>query len=261
MGRHSKPSRIRVPQGASAAAAPTLASVALCLSPQAGLSTQAGLPGLASPTAVAGAAPGRVTGAEPAHPAVLAAALQLATAARQRTYRVRRGNSLTSIAEHFYHDRYDWTAIYWRNRRQIRYADDIEVGQELRIPPKPARPPRAPETLRPPSRHHHGRHRKPEHHHHHHHHRAPEHNDGYYGGPVPGGAFGRCVVMRESSRRPQVWGPGHHYGLYQFSEPTWIAYGGKRSEFGHATVREQNRVFATALARHGKDNWSPYDHC
>jgi hypothetical protein len=209
------------------------------------------------------------------HPAVLTAARQLAAdsqtatpaveavsalasaAALPRTYRVRRGQSLSSIAGHFYHDRDYWPVIYWHNRDKIRWADDIYVGEELYIPRKPARIPPPPAALRP--REHKGRHRKPEHHHHHHSHRKSP--DDYYGGPVPGGAFGRCVVWRESSRRPQVMNSSHHYGLYQFSESTWVYYGGKRSEFGHATVKEQNRVFATALRRHGKDNWIPYDHC
>jgi len=179
-----------------------------------------------------------------------------------RSYRIRPGDSLSSIAGHFYHDRADWPVLYWRNRREIRWADDIFAGQVLHIPAKPARIPPAPSALRPPSRDGRGRHRKPEHGHgrsHRSHRRAPA--DDYYGGPVPGGAFGRCVVERESSRRPQVMNSTRHYGLYQFSEATWVEYGGKRSEFGRATVAEQNRVFATALARHGKDNWIPYDHC
>jgi hypothetical protein len=279
MGRHSKPARIRIPQGATAAAAPTLASVALFLSPQAGLSPQPGLSavsGLSVPAATAPPVPGRLAaGPAPVHPAVLAAALQLtdpaqaaglasstevSAAERERTYRVRRGQSLSSIAGHFYHDRDDWPVIYWANHGKIRWADDIYVGEELRIPRKPDRIPPPPGRLHPPSRERKGRHRKAEHHHRHHHH-SHRKTDDYYGGPVPGGAFGRCVVERESSRRPQVMNSSRHYGLYQFSESTWIYYGGKRSEFGHATVKEQNRVFATALRRHGKDNWIPYDHC
>jgi hypothetical protein len=78
---------------------------------------------------------------------------------------------------------------------------------------------------------------------------------------IPGGAFGKCVVERESGGRPQVMNSSGHYGLYQFSLSTWEEYGGKASDFGHATVAEQNKVFANALAHHGEFNWAPYDGC
>jgi len=52
-----------------------------------------------------------------------------------------------------------------------------------------------------------------------------------------------------------------HYGLYQFSASTWAAYGGSPADFGDASVAEQNRVFANALAAGGQSNWSPYDGC
>jgi Transglycosylase-like domain len=52
-----------------------------------------------------------------------------------------------------------------------------------------------------------------------------------------------------------------HYGLYQFSYSTWVAYGGAPSEFGDASVAEQNAVFATAMSEGGEDNWAPYDGC
>jgi hypothetical protein len=69
------------------------------------------------------------------------------------------------------------------------------------------------------------------------------------------------VVERESGGDPNIWNASGHYGLYQFSESTWIAYGGPASEFGNATVAEQNQVFATALAEGGESNWSLYDGC
>lgn len=81
------------------------------------------------------------------------------------------------------------------------------------------------------------------------------------GGGWPGGAFGACVVARESGGRSQVMNSSGHYGLYQFSESTWIAYGGSAADFGHASVAEQERVFMNALARGGQSNWSPYDGC
>ena len=85
--------------------------------------------------------------------------------------------------------------------------------------------------------------------------------DATYTGSYPGGSFGACVVAHESGGDPQVMNASGHYGLYQFSESTWIAYGGSAADFGHATVAEQNQVFANALAAGGEDNWAPYDGC
>jgi LysM repeat protein len=81
------------------------------------------------------------------------------------------------------------------------------------------------------------------------------------GGGWPGGAFGACVVARESGGDSQVMNSSGHYGLYQFSASTWQAYGGSPADFGHASVAEQERVFMNALVQGGQDNWSPYDGC
>lgn len=178
------------------------------------------------------------------------------------TYTVRPGDSLASIARRFYHNADAWPAIYWHNRKKIKWADEIYAGQKLTIPAKPARIPAAPSSLAP----------------------APppppvtpatttqappqaqsaaptQAAATYSGGGYPGGAFGACVVARESGGNAQVMNSSGHYGLYQFSEPTWVAYGGNPADFGHASVAEQNQVFANALAAGGQSNWAPYDGC
>jgi hypothetical protein len=183
-----------------------------------------------------------------------------AIAAADRTplsYRVRPGDTLSSIAAHVYHNRSDWPVIYWRNHRQIRWANQINAGQVLRIPAKPAHAPNAPARLAPPAP-------APA--------PAPAASSGggsaptavadaSYSGTYPGGAFGACVVARESGGNPQIMNATGHYGLYQFSAGTWAAYGGNPADFGHASVAEQNQVFANALAAGGEDNWAPYDGC
>jgi hypothetical protein len=75
------------------------------------------------------------------------------------------------------------------------------------------------------------------------------------------GSFQACVISRESGGNADIWNASGHWGLYQFSESTWIAYGGSASEFGSASVAEQNRVFDNAIAAGGQSNWSPYDGC
>jgi Transglycosylase-like domain len=75
------------------------------------------------------------------------------------------------------------------------------------------------------------------------------------------GSFQACVIERESGGNPQAMNGAGDYGLYQFSYSTWAAYGGDPADFGHASVAEQNQVFATAMADGGEDNWAPYDGC
>jgi LysM repeat protein len=193
--------------------------------------------------------------------AIRAPASRRATApAQPAAYKVRPGDSLSSIARHLYHDPADWTVLYWGNRRQIHWADDISAGQVLRVPAKPARTPAAPGELRAP---------------------APviaavspaaapaavtgtgvvRTADTSYSGSAPGGSFGACVIARESGGNAQVMNATGHYGLYQFSASTWAAYGGNPADFGDASVAEQNQVFANALAAGGESNWAPYDGC
>jgi LysM repeat protein len=234
-------------------------AAALCLSPQAAPAAAAqvhpaALDALVQPTAASG---------------LSAQSAQLSAETRERrsanalpaTYKVRPGDSLSSIAARLYHDRAAWPVLYWRNRKEIHWADDIYAGEVLRVPAKPARIPRAPRRLErsapaasslptaevPPAA-------------------VPGSGaepvaDASYSGGTPGGAFGACVVARESGGNAQIMNASGHYGLYQFSESTWVAYGGNPADFGHASVAEQNQVFANALAEGGESNWAPYDGC
>jgi LysM repeat protein len=51
-----------------------------------------------------------------------------------RTYSVRSGDTLSSIAERFYHNPGDWTWIYAANKSRIRDPNSIYVGESLTIP-------------------------------------------------------------------------------------------------------------------------------
>jgi hypothetical protein len=182
---------------------------------------------------------------------LLAAATQFAYGPAGRpatvTYRVRPGDTLASIASRFYRNPGAWPVIYWRNHTRIKWADDIYAGELLRVPARAGRIPRAPARMAAP---------------------APAPPAGSApalsttsSGPYPGGAFGQCVVSRESGGDPQVMSSTGYYGLYQFSASTWAEYGGNPADFGHASVAEQNQVFANALAAGGESNWSLYVGC
>lgn len=177
-------------------------------------------------------------------------------------YVVKSGDTLASIAQDLYHSPDYWTVLYWANQAKIKYADEIQVGQQLAVPAKPAKAPGAPkQTAAAP---------------------APATSTVSYSSAstataapaqapaqaqaqaVSAGAsssFQACVIARESGGNPQVMNASGHYGLYQFSASTWAAYGGNPADFGHASVAEQNQVFANAMAAGGESNWAPYDGC
>jgi hypothetical protein len=283
LGAHSKPSRIRLPQGAPSAAVPALAGVAaaFCLSQQAP----------AAPPAAQAAAQHAVLDAF--HQPGISPAQLLAATRQEKTkqakpgsalpswYTVRPGDSLSEIAGRMYHNPAAWPVLYWRNHSQVRWADVIKTGQVLRIPAEPARIPEPPRLLQPalpPVRTvadyipRHARQAAPAQ-------TAPvpaapaqpapaqaapvpaAAPASTFSGGTPGGAFGQCVVARESGGQAQIMNASGHYGLYQFSASTWAEYGGDPAQFGNATVAEQNQVFANALARGGESNWAPYDGC
>ncbi len=173
MGCHSKPSRIRLPHGASAAAAPTLASVvaAFFLSQQMPV-TPAAAETVPSHSAnldavyQTGASSAPEASSRPAtlsSPQLMAATREVLLSNMQAAwhaawqekpstslpawYKVQPGDSLSAIAERFYNNPAAWPVLYWRNHGQIRWADDITAGQVLRIPAEPARIPSPPAQL------------------------------------------------------------------------------------------------------------------
>jgi LysM repeat protein len=198
-------------------------------------------------------------------PAELFAAVQQASGktpgAQSASYTVRSGDSLSSIAGKVYHKQNAWPVLYYANRAKVHWADVVSTGQVLKVPALPAKIPAVPGQTGPAavasasgpvqattavsggS------------------YSGGSYSGGSYSGGTPGGSFGSCVVARESGGNSQVMNSSGHYGLYQFSESTWVAYGGSAADFGHASAAEQNQVFANAIARGGQSNWSAYDGC
>jgi resuscitation-promoting factor RpfB len=183
-----------------------------------------------------------------------------AQSAQPASYTVRSGDSLSSIAGKVYHKQNAWPVLYYANRDKVHWADVVSTGQVLKVPALPAKIPAAPGQTGPVAAVASG----------------PvqatsatsggtysggTYSGGTYSGGSPGGSFGSCVIARESGGNSQVMNSSGHYGLYQFSESTWEAYGGSAADFGHASVGEQNQVFANAIARGGQSNWSAYDGC
>jgi LysM repeat protein len=170
-----------------------------------------------------------------------AAAKQAAakSVSKSRTYKVKAGDSLSKIAQHYYSESAAWPVIYYANRHSIKSVNEISVGQKLTIPAKPAKIPAAPAAPA-----------------------APVTSTAQPASTYSGGSgFQSCVISRESGGNSQVMNGSGHYGLYQFSEGTWEAYGGSASSFGNASVAQQNQVFNNAISQGGQSNWSAYDGC
>ncbi len=237
---------------------PALAGVAavFCLAPQA-MAEPSASQGTAQHAVVADAASQLSPSSAQLLSAIEQASQHQAGSAQASWYTVRAGDSLSAIAGRAYHNRDAWPVLYWANHNRIHWANVIEPGQVLRIPVEPTQIPDPPALLGPepapaaetvaPSA-------------------TPAYATGQGAAEVSssggtGGSFGQCVIARESGGQSQVMNGSGHYGLYQFSASTWAAYGGSPADFGHASVSEQNRVFANALASGGQSNWSAYDGC
>jgi LysM repeat protein len=256
LGRRRKRSRIRLSH-ALPTVAPALAGVAaaFCLAPQALADT----PGTQVVTQHASVADTAGTLSRAQLLAVTRPASEHKPGHAQPSwYTVRPNDSLSAIAGHFYRNPDAWPVLYWANHNQIHWANDIQAGQVLRIPVKPARVPSPPALLGPaaPPAALAAQPADP----------APTQADvapvaTSYSGAYPGGSFGACVVAAESGGDAQVMNSSGHYGLYQFSASTWAEYGGNPADFGSASVAEQNQVFASALASGGQSNWSAFDGC
>jgi hypothetical protein len=180
-------------------------------------------------------------------------------AAKTVWFTVQSGDSLSSISGQVYGNSADWPVLYYANQSHLASPNAISVGQVLKVPTLPATIPAAPATAS-----------------------TSTSTSTSQSSSTSGSAstdtssasqsdssvnasdysgFQQCVIERESGGNAQVMNSSGHYGLYQFSESTWVAYGGSAADFGHASVAEQNQVFENAMAAGGESNWAPYDGC
>jgi LysM repeat protein len=177
----------------------------------------------------------------------------------QASYTVRQGDTLSTIAVHAYHNAAAWPAVWWANRRQVRNPNMIAAGQRLRLPasghvtaamaraaqaavpappPAPAQAPAAPVST-------------------------------YQGGqsasaPVStaapassGGANWSAIAACESGGNWSTNTGNGFYGGLQFSEQTWLAYGGGQyaPSANLASQSQQIAVGERVLAGQGIGAW------
>lgn len=177
------------------------------------------------------------------------------------SYTVASGDTLSAIAQTHLTGVATWIDLWHANLGTVPDPDLIHPGLALTLPSGPVAGPAQPVRIvntanvtptvapKPGPRPFHARlvtHPTP----------AAHVNVGGYSG------FQACVIKRESGGNPQVMNASRHYGLYQFSFSTWVRNGGNPATFGHASITEQNQVFATAMSKPGgANNWAPYDGC
>lgn len=156
------------------------------------------------------------------------------------------GDTLSGLAGKHCGDPAEWTGLYMANEKVIGSNPDVIIpGQDLvldcrRAAYTPPQPVRVAAVISAP------------------------HQAQVTGGnvnPASYSGFQQCVITRESGGRSQVMNASGHYGLYQFDYGTWVSGGGSGADFGHASVSEQNRVFAAVYAARGTNPWAPYDGC
>jgi LysM repeat protein len=179
------------------------------------------------------------------------------------SYTVQPGDTLSTIAAHEYGSAADWPAVWWANRHQVADPNMIAAGQRLRLPAggqvsawmaraalaavpasshaqavigAQADPPAAPSASAPPAS----------------------------AAPVPaapaassGGANWSAIAACESGGN---WGANTGNGFYgglQFTEQTWLGYGGGQyaSSANQATEAQQIAVAQRVLAGQGIGAW------
>ena len=170
------------------------------------------------------------------------------------SYTVQQGDTLSAIAAHEYGNAADWPAVWWANRHQVANPNMIAAGQRLRLPasghvpawmaraaqaavPAAAAGPAAPASgpqAGPPA--------------------------AVQAAPAPaysGGANWSAIAACESGGN---WGANTGNGFYgglQFTEQTWLAYGGGQyaSSANQASESEQIAVAQRVLAGQGIGAW------
>jgi LysM repeat protein len=170
------------------------------------------------------------------------------------SYTVQQGDTLSAIAAHEYGKADDWPAVWWANRRQVANPNMITTGQRLKLPasgqvpawmaraaqaampalaPAPAVPVSGPQAGPPAA---------------------------VQAAPVPassGGANWAAIAACESGGNWAANTGNGFYGGLQFTEQTWLAYGGGQyaSSANQASASEQIAVAQRVLAGQGIGAW------
>ena len=188
--------------------------------------------------------------------ALLAVTILLHPAAHQAqaSYTVKQGDTLSAIAAHAYGNAANWPAVWWPNRHQMPNPNAIAAGQRLRMPasghvpawmaraaqaaiPAPAAAPAAASVSQA---------------------ATPAAAPVSTAAPASsGGANWSAIAACESGGNWSANTGNGFYGGLQFTQQTWLAYGGGRyaSSANLATPAQQIAVAQRVLAGQGIGAW------
>ncbi len=167
-------------------------------------------------------------------------------------YTVKQGDTLSVIAAHAYGNAADWPAVWWPNRHQLANPNMIAAGQRLRLPAsghvpawmaraaRAAIPAPAPAAASVP------------------HAAAPAAAPVSTAAPASsGGANWSAIAACESGGNWSANTGNGFYGGLQFTEQTWLAYGGGQyaTSANLATPAQQIAVAQRVLAGQGIGAW------
>jgi hypothetical protein len=161
------------------------------------------------------------------------------------SYTVRSGDSLSSIAAHAYGNRADWPAVWWANRRQVPNPNVISVGERLELPAS-GHVPRWMERAAQAAAHARS---------------APRSSavaDSRAQAPASSNGVNWAAIAACESGGDWSANTGNgFYGGLQFSEGTWLAYGGGQyaSSANLASESQQIAVADRVLAGQGIGAW------
>jgi LysM repeat protein len=187
--------------------------------------------------------------------ALMGVTISLHPAAAHQTpahYTVRPGDTLSDIARHEYGSAAEWPALWWINRHKVHNPDALMVGQRLRlsswhprrawldraaqaaVPAPPAAPPAPSQASSPPA--------------------------ATGTGQVPGSTGGvnwSAIAACESGGNWSASTGNGFYGGLQFTQQTWLAYGGGQyaSSANLASPGQQVAVAQRVLAGQGIGAW------
>ena len=171
------------------------------------------------------------------------------------SYTVQQGDTLSAIAAHEYGSAADWPAVWWANRHQVANPNMIAAGQRLKLPASGhvpawmaraamgAIPAAAPAPAAPVSAS-----------------QADPPTAAQAAAPAPassGGANWSAIAACESGGNWSANTGNGFYGGLQFTEQTWLAYGGGQyaSSASQATEAQQIAVAQRVLAGQGIGAW------
>jgi LysM repeat protein len=192
---------------------------------------------------------------------VVTISLQPAAHHAPASYTVRAGDSLSAIAARAYGSGADWPAVWWANRHQLANPDVIAVGQQLSLPasgqvpawmardalaaipaaspaPAQAAPVSAPQADPAPAQ-------------------AAPAQAAPAASSDSGGANWSAIAACESGGNWSTNTGNGFYGGLQFTEQTWLAYGGGQyaSSANLASESQQIAVAQQVLAAQGIGAW------